>query len=101
MNIDAIKYLDNLIGEPETIGNTLLALRKCEEITQADFAKQIGISKQQLCDIEHGRRPVGIKLAISFAKALGMNPKSFIRLALQDVINRENLHYTVELHGAA
>ena len=96
-----MKYLDNLIGEPETIGNTLLALRKCEEITQANFAKQIGISKQLLCDIEHGQRPVGIKLAINFAKALGMNPKSFIRLTLQDVVNRENLHYTVKLHGTA
>ncbi|UTW43264.1 helix-turn-helix transcriptional regulator [bacterium SCSIO 12844] len=101
MSTNTLKYLDNLIDEPETIGNTLLALRKCEEISQANFAKKIGISKQQLCDIEHGRRPVGVKLAISFAKALGMNPKTFVTLALQDVVNRENLHYKVELHGAA
>ncbi len=34
-----MKCLDNLIGEPETIANILLALRKYDEITQADFAK--------------------------------------------------------------
>ncbi len=101
MSTDAIKYMDQLLGDQQTFANTLQALRKCEEITQADFAKKIGIPKQHLCDIEHGRRPVGIKLAMRFAEALEMNPKSFITLALQDVINHENLHYTVELHGAA
>jgi DNA-binding XRE family transcriptional regulator len=28
----------------------------CDEISQTDFAKKLGVSKAHLCDIEKGRR---------------------------------------------
>ncbi|WP_440617663.1 hypothetical protein [Cysteiniphilum sp. 6C5] len=63
--------------------------------------QKIGISTQQLCDIEHGRRPVTVQLAVRFAKALAMSQKTFVKLALQDMLKREGLHYKINLDGTA
>ena len=57
---------------PMTIGRFLKAFRESEEVTQADYAKQLGISKANLCDIEKGRKLVGVERAAKFAKVLGV-----------------------------
>ncbi len=69
-------------------------------MTQVDFATMLGISRQYLCDIEHGRRFVSPKIAEKFAKILGYSPEQFIKLCLQDMINREGLHMTVSIEAA-
>ena len=69
-----------------------------EEISQAIFAKKIKISRQYLCDIEHNRRTVSAETAASFAKKLGYSPIHFIRLALQDNLNKLGLHFDIDLH---
>jgi transcriptional regulator with XRE-family HTH domain len=97
----ALDYLESLIGKKPTLGDYLLAIRQGEEVTQVDFAKLLGVSRQNLCDIEHGRRFVSPKMAAEFANRLGYSSKQFVRLCLQDLLNREGLYLSVDIQDAA
>lgn len=97
---DAMKFLENLAGKL-TLAGLLMAIRQGEEMSQVEFAKSLGISRQYLCDIEHGRRTVSPKAAAAFAKMLGYSPQQFVRLCLQDLVNRDGLKLKVDVRDAA
>lgn len=80
-----------------TIGKLLWAIRKGDEETQVDFAIKLNISRQHLCDIEHGRKSVSPRLAAKYAEILGYSKEQFIRLALQDLVDREGLNVQIEI----
>lgn len=92
------QILEEISGRKLTIGSLLWSIRESEEISQAAFAKVLGVSRQYLCDAEHGRKSISVKMAVKFAKALGYSPSQFVRLALQDELNRYNLHLHVEVY---
>ena|SRR3990167_8780137 len=97
----ALDYLEGLIGKKPSLGDYLLAIRQGEELSQVHFAKLLGISKQNLCDIEHNRRFISPKMAVEFADKLGYSSKQFVRLCLQDLLNREGLYLSVDIQDAA
>jgi transcriptional regulator with XRE-family HTH domain len=97
----SLELLESISKKKLTIGNFLYAIREGEELTQTAFAKQLKISRQYLCDIENGRRGVSPQMAFSFARRLGYSEKQFIRLALQDELDRQHLHFEVELKETA
>ena len=78
----------------------LRSLRMCDEITQVDFAAKLKITKQDLSNIESGRSPVSIARATKFAKKLKMPPELFVRILLQEMVNKEGLKLEVELKSA-
>lgn len=80
---NALNYLESLIGKKPTLGDYLLAIRQGEEMTQVVFAKKLGISRHNLCDIEQNRRFISPKMAACFANNLGYSEKQFVRLCLQ------------------
>jgi transcriptional regulator with XRE-family HTH domain len=82
---------------PVTFGTALWAHRKCEEISQKDFAKMLGITPQSLCDIEKGRTIPSPSRAVKIAKQIGEPEKFWLRLAFQDMLRREHLDYTVSV----
>lgn len=96
----AMKFLDDLIGEPMSLGGLLEAQRLGEEMTMAEFSKILGISPSHLNDIEKGRKYVSPQRAEHFAEVLGFSKSQYVRLALQDQINRANLRYTVKVEVA-
>lgn len=98
---NTLDKIEKITGGPLTLGKLIWAIRQSEEMTQVDFAEQLGISKQHLCDIEHGRKPVSPKLAAEYAVKLGYSEKQFIRLALQDELDRAGLPFEVEIKKAA
>lgn len=98
---DAAKFLEKLTGSKLTLGNLLLAIRQGEEVSQVTFAKLLGISRQYLCDIEHSRRFVSPRAAAEFAKKLGYSQKQFVRLCLQELIDRDELDLSVDIQDAA
>ena len=51
-------------------------------MTQIEFAKQLGISRQYLCDIEHGRCFISPKMAAEYTDILGYSKNQFVRLFL-------------------
>ncbi len=80
-----------------TFADSLSSYRLCEEMSQKEFAVFLGISPQSLCDIEKGRRIPSPSRAAKIARQL-KEPESFwIRLALQDMLRKEKLHYTVSV----
>ena len=95
---DAMKFLENLVGEL-TFDGLIEAMRQAEEMSQVDYAKKLGISKQHLCDIEKGRKFVSPERAVKFAKILGHSEKSFVALALQDIVNQGGLKLKVSVEA--
>jgi len=80
-----------------TFGKALWAHRKCEEISQSDFARFLGISSQSLCDIEKGRSIPSPRRAAKIANKINQPEVFWIRLALQDMLRKESLDYTVSV----
>lgn len=89
--------MEKITGGKLSLGKLIWAIRQSEEITQVDFAVQLQISKQQLCDIENGRKLVSPKLAAIYAKKLGYSKEQFIRLSLQDLVDRDKLGVLIEV----
>jgi len=97
MTEKTLKDLEKITGSKLTLGKFLWALRQADEISQVDFADKLSITRQHLCDIEHGRKAVSPKLAAKYAAILGHSKEQFIRLALQDLVDREGLNVQIEV----
>jgi DNA-binding XRE family transcriptional regulator len=84
---NTMKFLESLVG-PLTFGKTLAAVRKCEEMSQAELAKRADVTSATVCDLEKGRRFPSPKLAAKYARILGHDEALSVRLALQDPTSR-------------
>jgi transcriptional regulator with XRE-family HTH domain len=89
-----------ILGGPLTFGAAVEALRVGEEISQADFARKLRVSRQYLCDVEKGRRLVSPEQAARFAKVFGHPPNVLVRLALQDAVRASGLKLKVIVEAA-
>ena len=96
----ASQFLDDLTGGALTLAELLNAIRIGEEMSHAEFASTLGISKSHLCDIEKGRKSVSLLRAIEFANTLGYSKDQFVRLSLQSMIEDAKLEYIVSIDAA-
>ena len=94
---NTMEFLQNLSGSKLTLGKLINSIRLCDELSQVEFAHKLGISRQQLCDIEHNRKTISPKLAAKYAISLGYSTSQFIRLALQEIIDKDDLNVVVEI----
>ncbi len=79
----------------KTLGTFLKAHRLGEDMTQVEFAKFLGISKQRLNDIEHDRFNTSLDLCIKISKKLKLPAEWLAKLALQQQINEQGLRLEV------
>ncbi len=93
----AMSLLDDLIGQSMTFGSLLQNVRETDDVSQAELARRLGISKSHLCDIEKGRKAVSPERAARFASELGYSEEQFVRLALQQMVADAGLHFEVAL----
>lgn len=93
---DAKTFLEGLVG-PLTFGKMLASIREGDELSQSAFARQLGISRQNLCDIEKGRKSVSPSRAAKWAKKLGYSASVFVGLALQALVEAEGLQMDVSV----
>lgn len=98
---ESLNFIESLTGSKLTFANNLIAIRQGEEMSQVEFAKQLGISRQYLCDIEHGRRFLSPKMAAEYADILGYSKNQFVRLCLQDLLDRDGLDMTIDIRTDA
>ena len=91
----AREFIENIVG-PLTMASMLLSLRQCDELTQVQFAKKLGISKQTLCDIEKSRKLVSPSRAARFAKKLGYPPGVFLKIALEEEFKKDGLRLKIK-----
>ena len=96
----AMRFLEDLTGGPLTFGNLMEAIRLGEGLSQAEFARQLGMSRSHLCDIEKGRKSVSLARAAQLAKTLGYSEKQFVRLALQELVDEAGLKLVVKVEAA-
>lgn len=92
-----MSFLDSLVGEALTLGSLLQTIRETDELSQAELAARLGVSKSHLCDIEKGRKAVSPERASRFALELGYSEEQFVRLALQQMIEAAGLDFQVGL----
>ena len=95
-----LQFLERRAGGLLTLGSLLEAIRLGDEISQAAFARKLGISRSHLCDIEHGRKSVSLPRALKFAKTLGYPQDQFVRLALQAMVEEAGLNMHVKIDAA-
>jgi transcriptional regulator with XRE-family HTH domain len=96
----AMSLLEELAGGPLTIGRAIESVRKCEALTQDEYAKKLGISKSHLCDVEKGRKTVSPERAARWARILGYPESVLVRLAIQGELDAAGLKYKVDLEAA-
>lgn len=99
MNTKAREYLEKSVGKL-TLGKAIRSIRHGEGVSQIDFAKQLGVSKQFLCDLEHDRKIVSAEKAKKFAENLGYSSEQFIALAIQDALKHDGIHMIVDVKAA-
>lgn len=87
---EAVDFLEKLVGKI-TFAKVIRSTRIGDDLSQQEFAKNLGISKQHLCDIEKGRKTVSPARAWAWANKLGYHPKQWAELALQDLVDKEGL----------
>ncbi|MBI2518844.1 MAG: helix-turn-helix transcriptional regulator [Bdellovibrio sp.] len=83
-----------------TFGEFLKAWREADDLTQTAFAKKIGLSVQNLNDLEKGRRIPSPTRVAKIAKKLGLPEMGLIQLALRDSLLKEGFDYEVKLKSA-
>lgn len=96
-SMDFVKSLSGKLS----LGSLLLAIRQGEELSQVEFAKLLGVSKQYLCDLERGRRFASPRAAAEYAKKLGYSSQQFVRICLQDMVDRDGLDLIIDVQDAA
>jgi transcriptional regulator with XRE-family HTH domain len=94
------KFLEKVTGGPVTLGKLIEAIRLGEEVSQAEFAKHLKISRSHLNDIEKGNKAVSPERAARFAKALGHSEERFVELALQSLVDEAGLKLKVAVDVA-
>lgn len=85
---------------PLTFGSLLKSFRQADDITQVDFAKKLGLSRQNVSDLESGRRIPSAQRASKIAKKLGLPETALIKLAIQDSLNRDGFKLEVNIKSA-
>lgn len=83
-----------------SFGALLKAWRDAEEMSQTAFAKKIGLSVQNLNDLEKGRRIPTPTRAACIAKKLGVPEIGLIQLAVRDSLVKVGFNYEVTLKAA-
>ena len=96
----ATQVLEELLGGPLSFGDALNAARLNAEVSQGELGERVGMSRSRICDIEKGRRGVTLEKAAALARALGMSETVFVKLALQDSVDRAGFDFVVDVHAA-
>ena len=69
------RHLDDKYTRP---GAALQGARLKEEMSQVELADKLGISQTDLSKMEHGKRPIGKKMAKRLASALKIDYRVFL-----------------------
>ena len=66
-------------------------------MTQVAFAKKLGISPANLCDIEKGRQLVSPKKAAQIAKKIGYSETVLVELVINEQLAAEGLKMRIKV----
>lgn len=84
-----------------TMGRFLQSWRLSEGLNQKQFAKKLGMSSANLCDIEKERKGISAEKAHEIALKIGYSPTVLIRMALEEQLANAGFDYHIEIRAAA
>ena len=95
-----MEILEKASGGPLTFQSLLHSIRTSDEVTQAELARKVGISRAKICDYEKGRRTPTLKIAAKMAKVLGYPESLFIAKIIEDQIRNAQLNIKIKVEAA-
>lgn len=94
------KDLEKRLGKL-SVGEFLRSWRISSGLSQKQFARLIGISPANICDIEKGRKGVSPEKAHEIAKKIGYSPTVLVKMAIEELLADAGLKYAIEVTSAA
>ena len=91
--------LEKKLG-PMTLAAFISSWRESLGMSQVAFAKKLGISAANLCDIEKGRQLVSPKKAAQIAKKIGYSETVLVELVINEQLAAEGLKLRVKAEVA-
>lgn len=82
-----------------TFSHLMIEEREKSGLTKAAFAEKLNISAARLNNIEQGKARVLPKHAATYAHILKQSEEQFVRLALQEMLDKDNLAYNLILEA--
>lgn len=92
--------LERRLGK-RTIGGFLRSWRKGQDMSQAEFARKLDMSRANLCDIEMGRKQVSAARAAEIARRLGYSVAVLVEMALEEELAAGGLNMRVSVRPRA
>lgn len=83
MAISARKLLEKEVG-PVSVAMLLRVYRTRNDLSQTALAEKLGVTKGFISNIENGVKKLSLSKLISIAEDLGVNPKYFAKVWLED-----------------
>ena len=80
-----------------TFAKMLRGFRLAEAASQVEFAKKLGISAANLCDLEKGRKLPSAARATLIARKLGLPETLLVQIALQDELRKQKIKFKVSV----
>ncbi len=84
-----------------TFGEFVKDIRECDEITQAELAKRMRVSRQFIHAVEKDKANVSLEMAIKIANALGYPYEAFVEICLNDMLRKSGIKKVVHLETKA
>ena len=81
----------------KSIGLYILTYRSINGVSQKEFAKLLGMSRQYLCCVEKGRKGISLARVPAVAKAMGCDELFLAELCLQEMLDKAGLGYKIYL----
>ncbi len=80
-----------------TFGELVRSIRSCDEVTQAELARRLKVSRQFLNAVEFGKSQVSLDFAKRVADALGYSPEAFAEILIQEQLQKAGIPCKVSL----
>ncbi len=84
-----------------TIGAFLRSWRLGQELSQTEFARKLGLSRANLCDIEMDRKGVSTERAAQIARRLGYSVNVLVEMVLEEELAKNGLDLAVTVRPRA
>jgi transcriptional regulator with XRE-family HTH domain len=99
MNTKAKEFFQREMGAM-TFGTFLTGARTSLDLTQAQLARKLGVSRSMVCDIEKSRVLVSPALAVRIAHLAGFPPKFAVKYCLLDQLRRAKIKMKLRVEAA-
>ncbi len=84
-----------------SFGEFVKDIRECDEISQIELSRRMGVSRQFISAIEKNKAKVSLEMAISIADALGYPYEAFVEVYLNDLLKKSGIKKVVHLESKA